>query len=831
MKIHRSVITSAMLMLGSGVCHATLVGQWNLEEGSGTNTTELVSGTPSAAFGTGVAWSIDTPGVASTATLSFPGTAAGNLRTNLSATAVGFNGSNAKTITAWFKAGDTAGTTRMFFGWSPTNGVTAGADLRLGLDGSGFLRFEVSGGFALYNTTALDDGAWHMVGVVIDANDNVNSVQFYIDGALVNPTSAGNVLINTTGTSADTLRNDIYLGIGNPGGTQHWNGLLDDMRIYDSALTEPELDDIMAAMAVAPAPPLVWTNQSNDGLWNTTSVNWNNGANLAFTAGDEVRFEDLAGSSETVSLVGTLEPEETVFANFSTNFALGGTGTLAGTGSVLINDGGYVTFSNGGGLGFSGSLSVSNSGLVMLGAAGNHGSTIVGASSTLELLNGSSVTGPIANSGQVLDSSDTGTVTLGGAVSGTGTLDKTDASTLALTAVNTFTGNTLITGGVLELGPAAGLYHGGYRNTSFLTVGTGATLRIAMFNYNAIGAGTGDLGGLPDYSVHRLIDGGTLEVTGASHSSGNDFQVSANGGTFRYSAIGETLSLDGNANDNIRISGPLVFDTLGSISVAEIIQDGTGSGSLTKTGASTLILGGANTYTGDTVVSAGTLTLGTGAQLMFVLGATSGVNNSISGAGTAVLNGNFAIDTTAAAALSTGSWTLENVASLTGAYGTSFTVVGFTDIGSDQWSKTDASGLWTFDETTGVLTLSPPAGYNSWATTNGVPGQAINLDHDNDGVSNGVEYFIGGPTGNTTGFTPLPGVTTTAGVRSITWTKAATYAGAYGTDFVVETSTTLTGAWTVETDPGNVTVSGNNVTYTFPAGPVKNFARLKVTGP
>jgi hypothetical protein len=28
-----------------------------------------------------------------------------------------------------------------------------------------------------------------------------------------------------------------------------------------------------------------------------------------------------------------------------------------------------------------------------------------------------------------------------------------------------------------------------------------------------------------------------------------------------------------------------------------------------------------------------------------------------------------------------------------------------------------------------------------------------------------------------------------------------------------------------------VQISGNNITYTFPAGPVKKFARLVVTGP
>ena len=58
----------------------------------------------------------------------------------------------------------------------------------------------------------------------------------------------------------------------------------------------------------------------------------------------------------------------------------------------------------------------------------------------------------------------------------------------------------------------------------------------------------------------------------------------------------------------------------------------------------------------------------------------------------------------------------------------------------------------------------------------------------------------------------------------------------YTTDFVVETSATLSGPWTAETLGGGNIVDtanpGGSVKYTFP-GPLsgKKFARLKVTGP
>ena len=122
-------------------------------------------------------------------------------------------------------------------------------------------------------------------------------------------------------------------------------------------------------------------------------------------------------------------------------------------------------------------------------------------------------------------------------------------------------------------------------------------------------------------------------------------------------------------------------------------------------------------------------------------------------------------------------------------------------------------------------------GFSAWQTANNTTG-GIDEDHDADGVSNGVEYFLGGNT-DTTGFTPLPSVVNTAGALSITWVKGSGYSGNYGTDHWIETSTTLSGAWTMETlNSGNVSEEAGFVKYTFPA-PLsgKRFVRLNVTRP
>jgi autotransporter-associated beta strand protein len=226
-----------------------------------------------------------------------------------------------------------------------------------------------------------------------------------------------------------------------------------------------------------------------------------------------------------------------------------------------------------------------------------------------------------------------------------------------------------------------------------------------------------------------------------------------------------------------------------------------GSGALTKSGAGTATFSGVNTYTGNTTVSAGTLTLSAAAQLKFVIGATSGVNNSISGAGTVALAGDFNIDTTLtdATALTTGSWVLENVTSLTGAYDSSFRVLsGDTtwSVTGDIWTKTVGSKIYTFDETTGTLTLS----------IGGAPEIAVEdsgMNNIDDGGSKAFGTVVVGSTTTqtftikNTGSTDLTGLTyilTGSTDFSVTASPTAPVSGPSGTTtFTVQFAPTSTG--------------------------------------
>jgi autotransporter-associated beta strand protein len=270
------------------------------------------------------------------------------------------------------------------------------------------------------------------------------------------------------------------------------------------------------------------------------------------------------------------------------------------------------------------------------------------------------------------------------------------------------------------------------------------------------------------------------------------------------------------------------------------IQPGiTGAFSLTKVGTGTVTLTGANAYTGGTTISAGTLALGASNVLPGTVAIGSATLNAATFTDTV-----DTLDVTGSAVINLGSGaalSFANSSAIDWSGGT-LTITGTFVSGSSLRFGTNASGLTPAQlavirapgvsfvalNASGYLIASAGASYSHWHAATGTTG-SFNADHDNDGVLNGIEYFLGGNT-NTTGYTPLPGIISTNGILRITWTKSATYPGIYGTNFWVETTDTLDGSWTAEPLGGNVSIAGNNITYTFPAG-AQRFARLKVSGP
>ena len=148
-----------------------------------------------------------------------------------------------------------------------------------------------------------------------------------------------------------------------------------------------------------------------------------------------------------------------------------------------------------------------------------------------------------------------------------------------------------------------------------------------------------------------------------------------------------------------------------------------GPGTLQVTGSGALTLSGTNSYSGNTTINgSSSLVLGTTGSLTFAI--TESSSNKLTGAGSAALNGTFTIDTSGlSSAVAIGSWTLVDVASPT--YSGSFSVAGFTKSGSI-WTKIAGPSTWTFNQVSGVLSLTSAGAFTSFS---GPPFSSVKIDN------------------------------------------------------------------------------------------------------
>ncbi|MEI6070989.1 MAG: autotransporter-associated beta strand repeat-containing protein [Verrucomicrobiae bacterium] len=257
----------------------------------------------------------------------------------------------------------------------------------------------------------------------------------------------------------------------------------------------------------------------------------------------------------------------------------------------------------------------------------------LGGDKNLALTNASSAAVALTVGGNHFDTTYSGNLT------GTGSsLAKTGIGTLTLTGTNSYTGGTSIAAGGTLMGNSASLQGN-------ISVASGATV---AFNQTSDGTYSGVVSGASGVTfiksgAAKLTLGATQAFSGLVDVQAGTLAVSANttltdtqisGGTF------DTATFITSVGVLTMSSGSITGTGVGQVNASSYSFTDSGSVSaklggnvaLTKSGAGTVTLTGANTYSGITTISGGTLQLGDG-----------GFTGS-SGGGAIVNNANFAIN-------------------------------------------------------------------------------------------------------------------------------------------------------------------------------------------
>jgi len=554
-------------------------------------------------------------------------------------------------------------------------------------------------------------GALNFTGNSINLNGNTLTIDGGYNTSIANLISNGNLTKNGNGRLTLSAANTYT------GGTTINGGLL-TLGVANAILTNRAVTvagggyDLNGFTTVTNGAISISSGAiSNGKLVGASYASTDGGTISAILAGSGGLTKAGAGTltltgSNTYTGVTTINGGVLVLSNA---FALpGGIGTTGGTSALTFN-GGVIGLGNGNfyrSLGATGTVTAANftgaggwaaygaDRVVNLGGAtgtinwatantGFNGRTLIlGASTathTVDLQNPLN----LSNAVRIVQVDD-GAAAIDGKLSGVlsgagGGLTKTGAGTLMLSATNTYSGVTTVSNGVLVLNNAFALpggigSSGGSNN---LTI-SGGMIGLGNNDFQR-GLGTGSnqvqftsSGGFAAYTADRNVNlgGASAQVTWASNS---------------FVPTGSVLILGASSADKtVTFQNPIALNGAartvqvdnGSASVDAILSgilSGTGSSGLTKTGAGTLALTAANSYTGGTTINTGTLQIGNGgtsgsvvgsitnnAALVFNKSGSYTTTNALVGAGTTKVTGGGTNSLTGALSGYTGNTTVTN---------------------------------------------------------------------------------------------------------------------------------------------------------------------------
>ena len=576
-------------------------------------------------------------------------TTAARVQRTLAATELDWN-TNDWTVAGWFKRRDT---TNDDIVWHISDGDGFGSNDELYLNcpaGSTTVRLQhfnaVSAGFDVdIVQTGITAGTWHHFAVVRSGT----SLSLYMDGALAGTDTSFTLALNQTfplvfGGHASTTFQP----------ARWFDGGLDELLVSRSALNATQITSLANGLAVrhfgglsstatislsAAAVNYVWTNTSTAASlpW-STGANWQAGVSPSSTRGASVQFftgQTLAG--------GTITSSDDIAGAFQmNNLTLAGTSSAATT--VTISGGSFTLFNNGTQL-----PSVN----------------LTGTSGTSPNILTYNINTPITlGADTTFNATNSGTFIFNGDISGAGGLTRASSSgKLVLAGTNTYTGDTIISAGTLQIGndgATGSLGTGNVTNNGQLrfdrtgtvdvpnTIGGTGSLYIdcPVDTVAKVSLGTVVLSGTNTYDGSVTVNSGSLRITNSTALGDSVKTVTLSNGT-----LGQPQLLLNGSSNPIELPATISYLTSNDADGAIVSE----AGNNVISGPITLAGGGGSTRI---YVNAGTLTLdgniapNTTSRAFKLMGAGTGLINGIISNGS---DTNVLVDLNK---LDAGTWTL-----------------------------------------------------------------------------------------------------------------------------------------------------------------------------
>lgn len=562
-------------------------------------------------------------------------------------------------------------------------------------------------------------------------------------------------------------------------------------------------------LARVEASTLYWDTGGSSGQWDTATTSlWS----ASLGGGSRGTWSGLGGtdavfSATTTTLAQAVTVSGGVTANSieikqGTTVSIGGTSTP----SITLGAGGITIDSTGGAISFLSTLGTTATSGVILSASQSW--TLNKASTQIASNNAASITGT-ATTGNTTTLTITGTgaggSTFGGIMrDGTGggklAFTYSGAGQISMAGVSTYTGNTTLNGTGLVIATADGSGTSGNPTSGAFGAGTVLINGASAVKMRASTSGSG----ITIYNNVTLAGDLQFVTTSASDKS------LTLAGPVTISGSSRTINTDAS-------QASATFPALGIISGN--IGDGGNTLGLTKSGAGMLILTGSNTYTGDTRIGSGTLSIGAASGTGTLALQNTTVDLNAADGGTIQFGTSNATTTTSA---TFGGLKGSRNLALTNANATpaavALTVGGNNGTTAYSGNLTGTGGSLT-KSGSGTLTLS---GTNTYSGTTTVSTGTLLIDGNQSSASGNVTVLtnailggngtIGGATTINAGATLSPG----SSPGNLTFNNGLTLAGAYKWELAaLSTSSPGTNFDIVTITAGNVNITGASMNLTL----------------